>query len=263
MVMGHERLGFLPRTKRWRTIVDDLARFSHNVVTTEYLAAAVLKRVQTRFVALSDDKGLEAAFNALVVLAYAARSRESVSALTRGDMHFTLDSSEFQVAQEISRCIERNVDSLEHAAIAKGAAQDAIAQWHQKISIGQEELFGQADQNADIWRQAGSGIGFCEISRLFFAKLTERYLLYFLEREAGAQSQSVEDSVRLRQGIEAHVDKVSRYAFETARITQSFAAGWYNKNTANGLPARRQVRAFLAHAIEKLRDEMRREAQRS
>jgi hypothetical protein len=110
-----------------------------------------------------------------------------------------------------------------------------------------------------VWKRASNGAGFCELSRLFFAKFTERYLNYFLEREASAALPTIEDRERFREQLRQHVDQISQHAFETAKITQSFAAGWYNRHARQGRPAHREVEQFLSRAFGKIREELLRE----
>ncbi len=64
--------------------------------------------------------------------------------------------------------------------------------------------------------------------------------------------------VKLKRLIE-HIDVTSRHAFETARITQSFAAGWFNKYANKTLPADEDINNFLRIAFGKLREELWRE----
>lgn len=71
---------------------------------------------------------------------------------------------------------------------------------------------------------------------------------------------SWEDRERLKDELQEHIQKVSRYAFETAKITESFAAGWYNKHTKESIPSKKDIRGFLWLAFEKLREELRRES---
>lgn len=59
--------------------------------------------------------------------------------------------------------------------------------------------------------------------------------------------------------LSSHIDDVSRHAFETAKITQSFAAVWFNKHLKTGLPDDEAKAAFLSLAFGKIRDELRRE----
>ena len=97
-------------------------------------------------------------------------------------------------------------------------------------------------------------------SRLFFSKFTERYLNYFLEREASASMASVSERDRLASQLSEHIDGVSKFAFETSRITQSFAAGWFNNYARDRYPSKDESRSFLNVAIGKMREELRREA---
>ncbi len=120
-------------------------------------------------------------------------------------------------------------------------------------------MFGSSEQNTEIWRKAGTAGGFCEIARLFFAKFTERYLNYFLEREASAVSKTIEQRDLLQSQLRSQIDSVSRHAFETAKIAQSSAAGWYNRHASQAMPTDNEIAGFLAIAFGKLREDLRRE----
>jgi len=62
-----------------------------------------------------------------------------------------------------------------------------------------------------------------------------------------------------KKQIRDQIDAVSKHAFETARITQSFAAGWYNRHAREGVPTDEEITGFLAIAFGKLREDLRRE----
>src|SRR5208337_3172713 len=108
---------------------------------------------------------------------------------------------------------------------AQKAATDAIALWTEQQKQ-QPSIFDKANNVSEIWQKANSGRGFCEVARFFFAKFTERYLNYFLDREASAALPSINDREKFSLSLKEHIDDVSKHAFETAKITQSFAAGW-------------------------------------
>ena len=124
----------------------------------------------------------------------------------------------------------------------------------------QASLFTDPGDPREIWQRADNGAGFCEVSRLFFSKFTERYLNYFLEREASASMASISDRDRLATQLREHIDGVSRFAFETSRITQSFAAGWFNNHARDRYPSKDESRGFLSFAFGKMREELKREA---
>jgi hypothetical protein len=86
-------------------------------------------------------------------------------------------------------------------------------------------------------------------------------LNYFLERQASVSCPTIEQRDLLEEQIRKQVDAISKHAFETAKITQSFAAGWYNLHTKEGLPSDQEVEAFLTIAFGKIREELRREGE--
>ena len=80
--MGHERIGFLPRSIKWRTVIDDLARYSRKNVEIETIGKTVLDNVRNRFADIADDKGVNAAFSFLILLAYSAKTQKPINELT-------------------------------------------------------------------------------------------------------------------------------------------------------------------------------------
>ena len=151
-----------------------------------------------------------------------------------------------------------NTQSAEYAEIARKAAVDAISTWTEQ-QTRQLSFTGEHEQASEIWRRASDGSGFCEVARLYFGKFVERYLNYFIGREASSHLASTEDRERLARRLGDHVDGVSHHAFETARITQSFAAGWFNRYAREGMPAPDEISGFLSHSVGKLREELLRE----
>jgi hypothetical protein len=117
-------------------------------------------------------------------------------------------------------------------------------------------LFDADARTAQKWRDAGTAAGFCEISRLFFARLTERYLRYFLERAGSEVVWQAESKDAFQQRLSTHLDRVSTLAFETSKITQSFAAGWFNRRLNERKFEKRHAKDFLRVAFAKLREEL-------
>ena len=181
--------------------------------------------------------------------------------MVQPSLDFANNPSPLRIAQTLRHWVNDHQDSLEYRGIAERAATDAITTWHSR-QREQGYLFGPSEDAAIVWGKASNGAGFCELSRLFFAKFTERYLNYFLEREASAALPTIEARERFREQLHQHVDQVSQHAFETAKITQSFAAGWYNRHVRRGSPSRREVERFLSIAFGKIREELLHEGSR-
>jgi hypothetical protein len=252
--MGHERVGVLPKTQPWKGVVKQITSFSGTEVDASEIASSTLANVRSRFESIQHDSGIKAAFKFLVALSISARTHKTAPY----GLQISPALSPLALAKALHQWVNSNRDSLEYAQLAQGAASDAIANWYSDHS-SQKSLFQGEGEQTEIWSKAATGAGFCELSRLFFAKFTERYLNYFLEREASASCRSIEQRDLLQGQLRQHIDVISKHAFETAKITQSFAAGWHNLHTKESTPSDKEVEGFLTIAFGKIREELRRE----
>src|SRR5256885_12418986 len=67
--MGHERVGFLPKTKQWRRIVEGMGFFSAGDVEVSDIARETLRCVRSRYTRIHEDPGIQAVFEFLLGLA--------------------------------------------------------------------------------------------------------------------------------------------------------------------------------------------------
>ena len=258
--MGHERQGALPHTRRWRDVVGQLADSSGSPGDVASIANDTLANVRVQFRRIHADDGVVAAFQFLVALTKSASSEIPGEAPFSPNISLEGSPSTLRLIGQLRSWVDSQGGSREYADIAAKASADAISMWSAQQSI-QGSLFVSPGDAKDIWRRADNGAGFCEVSRLFFSKFTERYLKYFLEREASASMASVSVRDRLAIQLREHIDGVSRFAFETSRITQSFAAGWFNNHARDQYPTKDESRGFLSIAFGKMREELKREAE--
>jgi hypothetical protein len=255
--MGHERIGFLPRSARWADIVERIADSSDSPDSdARRIVRKTLENVRQRFLRIHKDAGVQAAFAFFVAIA--TRHLDQAAGLSALHVPLEEDPSPSRLSLLLNRWIDAHLKSAEYAEIAKRAGADTIAHWTQ-IRTGQGDLFVDRRKADWIWSTITDARAFCEVSRIFFAKYTERYLKYFLEREASAQITSVSAREKFGDSLRAHVDEVSTHAFETARITQSFAAGWFNNHAKERRPSDAEIEAFLATAFGKIQEELYRE----
>jgi len=256
--MGHERVGILPRSQQWRALVAQIGPAATSDEDLVRIAAGTLKNVRSRFDRIHKDLGVQAAFGFLIGL-----STSHIAAHTPGranpPIQLDEDPSPLKLTAALSDWIGKHAQSLEYAELAKRAAADAMAFWTRSRSR-QRDLFSTELKASQVWRYASTGAGFSEVSRAFFAKFVERYLKYFLEREASAQLGSLQDREEFSQRLEEQIDALSHHAFETSKIAQSFAAGWFNKYARDRRPTDQEIEDFLAFAFGKLRQELQREA---
>jgi hypothetical protein len=220
------------------------------------IANKTLHNVQTRFNNLYRDTGIQAAFAYLVSLA-TVDMPHSVG-LSSPESGLENDPSPVKIAKNLRDWVTRNTTSQEYAEIASRAGADTIAEWTKSCSK-QGLLFDAQISASVIWAQSANAEGFCQLARSFFSNFTARYLRYFLEREASAQLPSLEAREKFAKSLQNHIDSVSRHAFETSKITQSFAAGWFNNHARESRPNDDEVRRFLSTAFGKLQEEFQRE----
>ena len=256
--MGHERVGALPRTRKWRDIVDRLGEATGSEDDVANIAVAILENVRLQFNKIHSDDGVVAAFQFLVALTKSATLGELGGSSFSPEIDLDSGPSTLSLIGQLRSWVETQEASKEYGDIATRASAETISLWSAQQGM-QANLFTGPPDPKSIWQQADSGAGFCEVSRLFFSKFTERYLNYFLEREASASMSSIDERDRLASQLSDHIDGVSTYAFETSRITQSFAAGWFNNHARDTVPSKEESRAFLSVAFGKMREELTRE----
>jgi len=253
--MGHERVGFLPRSRQWRTVVEGLTAAAGSDAAIQRVAAGTLQNVRQRLADIQEDNGVLTALGYIVALTSAHLPDEGTTLVPQIDL--SADPSPVALSQQLSRRVRDNAESGEYAALATRAAADAIAYWTRRHSH-QTQLFAPLSAAA-LWQRAASGGAFSELARVFFARFIERYLRYFLEREASAEIPSIRQREIFEERLTQHLYTVSGHAFESTKITQSFAAGWFNKHARRARPPDESVRAFFAFALSKLRAELERE----
>jgi hypothetical protein len=259
--MGHERVGMLPKTKRWRRIVGDLSSASLSPSASGIVASRTLENVRKQYEKVFYDEGVIAAFKFLVALSVFSKDISPDDRLREIGINIPTKPTPLAVTRAAHLWVSQFIESSEYGRIAQYAVGDALAQWHQSHSPQNATLFDLPEIPYGLWSKASNGAGFCELSRLFFAKFTERYLNFFLEREASTVVASINEREAIKKNIREHVDSISQHAFETSKITQSFAAGWFNKNAIGKLPDDTVIENFLSHAFEKMREEINREAE--
>lgn len=258
--MGHERIGTLPRTVPWRQVVGTLEQAAAGTeADVAAVAGRTLQLVRARYCELYRDPGVQAAFGFLVAVARA--QAPTAQGRAAPDLSLPSDASPLRLISALNFWVEGNAGSREYAELAKRSAAEAISRWNQQhirqgILFPAQEL-GAADK---AWAKTATAATFSEVSRVFFASFTERYIKYFLEREASSAIHNIDARDRFNQHIHASIQTISQHAFETSKIAQSFSAGWYNNHAVRDTPTNARIASFLRIAFNKIGEELRREA---
>lgn len=261
--MGHERVSSLPqKSQRWVDLVCKMGSMYSDGTPVDAIAAETLQNVRHQYERLSRDDAVKTVFTFLVLFARACRLSEPTKELKSHGISLPDEPTLLSIVKALKHQMPMGEAASEYGQLAFAAAADGLGQWYKDNASKQLSLFRPTSNFFESWRPIGTGSGFCELSRIFFGKLTERYLNYFLDRAASATFSSIQGRNQFQYDIKSHLENVSKHAFETAKITQSFAAGWFNAHARDHLPSEREVESFLSVAFGKLRDELRREEER-
>lgn len=257
--MGHERIGYLPKSKKWRDIVDEIGEFTANGDTIARIANQTTKNIIDRYNNIGADNGVLAAFKFLIILSQSPRHKNSSDFLARQGIQLSSNFNIIGLSKAIREFINSHSDSKEYSAFAIHALIETVSQWTKQNQVQQSIQFDSDKNSFDEWHKAAHGSGFCELSRMFFSNFTDNYLRYFLEREASAKINTLFERDTFNKKLDEHINEISKHAFETSKITQSFSAGWFNKNAINEIPSKEKIKGFVSFCFQKLNSEITRE----
>jgi hypothetical protein len=256
--MGHERVGFLPKSKSWNKVVESIHDYTSTNSDVSDIAYQTIKNVKQRFLTLNEDPSFVASFKFLVVLSVANKSNDPFAFLKQQGISIAPNGSLFQLTSVTQKWMEKQSGSKEYNALATKALINTINNWV-KSNQPNTSLFGTNDSILSAWEKASNGSGFCEVSREYFSCFTSNYLSYFLDRVASSKISSISERNQFSESINKHTSEISTHAFEISKIAQSFAAGWFNNHAKDSMPTDRKIKNFLGVVTKKFHDEFSRE----
>jgi ribulose bisphosphate carboxylase small subunit len=255
--MGHERIGFLPRSQQWLKIVNELAIYNGDIDSVKQITESTLHAIRKNYEEMPLDESIIKAISFLATISFSAKQTDQIDYLISHGYIIDTNISLYSLMSSAQNLITTNKDSLEINKIAKDAAMQALIDYQREHSLNQLSLFG--DETTNIWKSVGTGAAFCELTRSFFAAFTERQLKYYLNRAAASSIGDYSKLQSFSRQISEHVQEISNHAFDISKITQSFAAGWFNKHAKTVLPSKKKVIGLLKLSFKKLQEEFRRE----
>ena len=254
--MGHIRLGALPKTQKWKQVVNLVA----GGADVEHIAAASADAAEHGLERASQDEGLAHAFWLLTQIPQAARKSNFSERLW--ELGLTVSSSKptlLEIVAAFTSAVDRHV--REHGKrsdlgeMAQHAASETLA------SLAGRELPSLFEPTAADVQQALAKLGrsdrFSIVARDFFSRLTNRSLGYFLSREL---SKHVGPNKRFA-AINEHGNfnaALDLHCREASRIIKEISSGWYGKTLQQERQITRdEARKFAYIAFKKLRAELR------
>ncbi len=254
--MGHIRLGRLPKTLRWRQVVELL---DEPALDASAVARATTLAAERRLRDLAHDPTLVYSFWLLTRLTTAARRPNFEGELAEVGVDAKADEPILGFISRVGEAVRVEAaghpESGHFAELASIALRRALAE-----TVGQHgpSLFGSSVEDLQAaLRTYSGGQSFGRAARLFFGDFFARTLRSFVERELSNRTGSA-PALRGIEDSQAFGESLDRYARESARIMESFAAGWYGKHNweSKGQISRQESQGFMAVALRKLRMEL-------
>ena len=254
-MVGHIRLGRLPKTLRWQAVIGLLESVPDDVPA---IARATVVAADTRLRELARDPSLVHCFWLLTRLAAASREPDFPAALGAFGLTPSGETALAFVAHVSDRVrgdLARYPESGPFSELASLALRRALSE-----TIGQHgrSLFGSSLEDVQhAFRSHSTPARFGDLAQRFFGDFLARTLRFFIDREL---SNHVGADHAL-SGIDASrtfTTELDVYTRQSARIMEEFAASWYSKHNweAHGQISREEAQGFVAIALRKLRMEL-------
>lgn len=267
--MGHIRLGSIPKTNAWDTVVAAvLSAPSDKAIgsTTPAregidndiakIAAATLNASSTALTQALEDEGLCHTFYLLTQLAKASRNEDWYDPLLSVGIDIARSDSILGLAAAFQSAVDEHLlydgNTSDVGEIAQKAAGEAICDLAADRS---RTLFGDSDQELRLAvRSLSTKAGFGRLSRQFFGRFLTRFLNFYISRIAATHIG--EGPFRSLAAISSVDEKLAYHCIQSAAIVQDFSAEWYSKTEYEGGINPDKARGFVAVALRKLADEL-------
>ncbi|MFL6354281.1 MAG: hypothetical protein ACJ74Z_20850 [Bryobacteraceae bacterium] len=250
--MGHIRLGRLPKSRKWQEVVGLLGMGA----ATSEVAAATLRASKGGLERASRDPALIQSFWLLTQLPLCARKPDFVRELSKIGVSVSAEPSITELIGGLSDAVDTHIYRTRgRTDLGEMAQMSAAGSLANVLASRTASLFGSTPE--DVHRELsrlGTPANFSLLARDFFARLTERYLMYFLSRESSNQLGSVHANRQFREALSLHCRQASK-------IVERFAGDWFSKAKFKGGITPRKAAGFIEYAMTKLRAELQKGAE--
>ena len=254
--MGHIRLGTLPRTRRWKEVIDLVAGGGGDAAA---IASATLDAAEHDLSEAANDTGLRHAFWLLTQVPDAATSPDFASALRAVGMTVSDAPSAAELTSAFTQAVDDRVEATKSRSGTGELAQIAAAETLSMFLRDRAStLFGSTTEDVRFeLAKAATEVRFGLLARDFFARFTGRYLAYFVSKEL---PQNIGPNRRFGNLDEARAfsSALDLHCREASKIVEAFAGGWYSKARFEKDLTEARAGRFVTYALKKVRSELRR-----
>lgn len=252
--MGHNRLGRLPKTHRWRQVIRLLEEGADLSVLADKSFYAASKGLGL----VPSDPSFLNTINAIVELAAAAREKDLSGALERVGVDRASQTSSFgllaAVSQKLSDELSRTAGRSDVGKIAQDSFLESLSR---QVRSTTGSLFQDSPEDVGKLTAPLRGNQFKSLMHEFYSAFTSRYLSYYLSRElpnhvgGGGRFADMSAHSEFNRAFDLHCR-------QTVRIADEFTPGWVGKAQFEGRISRETVRDYAFVAFKKIRSEFER-----
>jgi len=252
--MGHIRLGRLPKTRKWKQVLGLLADGQASV---KEIAQSTTAASANAFENFNSDPGLPYCYWLLTQITWHAKSDDFYEILEALGLDIRDETSALGFISKISSHAVSEIKDLGETTIFTEIAQLSMREVLTKI-IGEHSrtLFGTTPEDirlacANLATKKQFGL----LSRQFFSNFLNRTLQFFISKEisnhvgVGKRFEDVE-------AVEDFDAALDIFCYQSSKIVEDFAGGWYSKRNWEGDISYDDARKFVHVAIEKLKSEL-------
>lgn len=252
--MGHIRLGLLPRTRAWKEVVGLIVAGAD----VSQVATATINAAEKAFSFVLNDEGYTEAVWLMTQLAIAAKQENYREHLAGIGVHLPDKSTVADIATALSDTLDRKLATGRSSDLAEIAQRALIGAVVSHLSPKLPSLFpaDAADVHAalaSLSRQKEFG----ELSRSFFARLTNESMGYFLSKTLATHLGEGQRFATMNQ-VAQFEDALQTHCREASVIVEKFSTDWFSKHRfeEGGTISRESSNGFASYALKKMKDEL-------
>ena len=251
--MGHTRLGYLPRSRKWKEVIGLIVAGAG----ADQIANAIIRAAESGLMAAAHHTGLVEAFWSLTQLTQAAREQDFAAGLRSRGFNVpdnpSLPAILSAVSQNIDKAMPNNRGRTDLGEMAQSAAIEVT---NQIVTGKASSLFGATAQDVQrAFRDLGTEKNFSGLGKQFFGHLTNKVLQSYASRECANHIGQGQRFANLAAKA-AFDDAMNTHCRQASVIVQRFTGDWQSKqnwkNKDTGGITRKHVEGFAHQAMKKM-----------
>lgn len=255
--MGHIRLGRLPRTTRWKQVVEALGDFGASLPEIIKLTSYASEKVLTNS---KNIDGLAHCYWLFTNIAQASRQGNFIENLNNLGINIAPTDSGVKILKEIFSTASSNLKENGNISILDQIAVDSFKNAiHNTISQEATSLFGcDAESIQKALQKYSTSTQVAYLGREYFSQYMYNSFSFTLEKEL-ANSLSSDGRFQNSNDIQQFNQKLKQYCWEVSKIVEEFSGGWYGKHSFEGdISSKSKTKDFTSYAMTKLLSEVKR-----